>query len=165
MVTKNIVLHCRFARWSLNMGKDKDQNYSTETTIPSKCHTMPSQCLCPQLVEQTAVGAAEWWQPKEESHGAARARVSTNSPPSFFLTRLLAKSKQMTTKPRPTAPPSTMATVVAVCCPEMHNIKRQIDRSGQGQHGLIMWTIIQAYLPVNPRRKGKKAMNTTFTKA
>jgi len=68
------------------------------------------------MVKQTAVGAADWWQPKE-SHGAARARVSTNSP-SFFLTRLLAKSKQMTTKPRPTAPPSTMATVFAVCCPE-----------------------------------------------
>jgi hypothetical protein len=49
--------------------------------------------------------------------------------PSFFLTRLLAKSKQMTRKPRAKAPPSTMATVLAVCCPEMHNEKTQIQIS------------------------------------
>lgn len=38
--------------------------------------------------------------------------------PSFFLTRFLANSKQITRNPNPTADPSTMATVLDVCCPE-----------------------------------------------
>jgi hypothetical protein len=57
-----------------------------------------------------------------------------------------------------------MATVLAVCCPEKHNGKRQIDWIRIGATRLIMGTIIDAYLR-KIQKERRKAMNTTFTKA